>query len=505
MGSLSKTYSDEKLAGRVYTPPDLVARILDLAGYAGAAGARVLDPACGDGQFLVEVVRRILDATPRDRLPEALRAVHGWDLDAEAVAACRQRLDALVAPHGVAVDWNVRVRNALDAHRGGDLFAAGDGAPGEAPFDFVVGNPPYVRIQHLSEADRAVVQSRFRFCASGSTDLYVAFFELALGLLAPGGVLAYVTPNTYFHTATGRALRRHLAEGRRLRHVVNFGHRQVFPEATTYAAITVAANEPAPGFTYVDASEEPERAERVEASWLAGRDVWRFGCDAESLDPERYRPLREIARVHVGIATLADPVFVVEEAASGSGETVRVRTKPFGEVEIERGLLRPAIKGSKVKVGAPCHRGLHVVFPYETARGKPRLIPEDALAARYPLGYAYLTRARTLLDRRDNGRPNPQGWYAFGRTQALATAFGEKIVCPPMAKDPTFVVCRMAEATVYSGYFVKYDGDLDALARQLNSERMRAFVQAGGRDYLGGWKGYSKAAIQDFPVDTAAL
>jgi len=502
LGSLTKPITEEKRTGRVYTPAPLVARILDAAGYAGSriANSAVLDPACGDGQFLAEVVQRILDETPRGRQLEALQQVHGWDTDTEAVAACRDRLDALVAPFGLAVDWNVRVRNALDGFAG----------PNEdrSRFDFVVGNPPYVRIQHLNDADRQLVQTHFQFCQVGSTDLYIAFFELAFSRLTPSGTVAFITPNTYFHTVTGRALRTHLAEGRRLRQLVNFGHRQVFPSATTYAAITVASNVPSEQFLYIDASETTETSHSMETRQLELQTIWRFGDGSAALDPERYRPLREIAKIHVGLATLADAVFIVQDATRGDNrdsDTMRVLTKPLGEVEIEHGLLRPIIKGSKVKRGAPCHTGAYILFPYETRGTRPRLIPENELATRYPRGFAYLSHARDRLDRRDNGRPNPQGWYAFGRAQALKTSFGEKIICPPMAKEPTFVVCRQPETTVYAGYVVKYDGDLDALARQLNSERMQAWVQSGGRDYVGGWKGYSKTSFQDFPIDVTAL
>ncbi|MEO0559552.1 MAG: N-6 DNA methylase [Bacteroidota bacterium] len=498
VGSLTRSYSETKTRGRIYTPAPLVSRILDAAGIPGPslASTTVLDPACGDGQFLVEIVRRILDAVPDDRQLEALHRVHGWDTDATAVAACRDRLDALTVPFGLAVDWNVRVRNSLEAL----------GAPPQ--FDVIVGNPPYVRIQHLSEADRQLIQSRFQFCKAGSTDLYIAFFELAMSLLNPGGTVAFVTPNTYLHTITGRALRQHLVSGRRLRQLVNFGHRQVFPNATTYAAITVAANEPEETFNYIDASGETETTQPVETRQLEGQAIWRFGDSLVHLDPERYRPLREIARIHVGLATLADAVFIMQDASpsgDGASDTMRVATKRFGEIEIERGLLRPVIKGSTVKRGRPCHQGAYILLPYDTTGKRPTLLPEDELATRFPLGYAYLCRARELLDRRDNGRPNPLGWYAFGRAQALTTSFGKKIICPPMAKVPTFVVCRQPETTVYAGYVVKYEGDLDALAAQLNSDRMQTWVQSGGRDYVGGWKGYSKTSFQDFPIDITKL
>ncbi len=499
MASLTKTYSDDKRAGRVYTPDHLVRRILDLAEYDGSTPLRILDPACGDGQFLVEVVRRILDASHPKSLEQSLGNVHGWDVDSGAIADCRDRLDALVDPLGVTVDWNVRVRNSLEARSDGGLFAVA-----EEQFDLVIGNPPYVRIQHLSPEDRQLVQTRYRFCSSGSTDLYVAFFELAFDLLAPGGVAAFVTPNTYFHTATAKALRAHVATHEMLRHVVNYGHRQLFPDATTYVAITIASNAPSSRFTYTDASSDPEHAHEVDAASLRDGSVWRFGHEGDALDPERFRPLREIASIHVGLATLADPVFIVEALDETDPDLLRVRTKRFGEIEIERGLLRPVIKGSKVKPGVPCHQGLYIVFPYDDQQ-RPRVLAEDILAERYPLGYAYLIGARDLLDRRDNGKPNPAAWYAFGRTQALKTSFGPKIIVPPMAKTPTFVVSRMSEATVYSGYFITYDGDLDALADQLSSDRMQAYVQAGSRDFVGGWKGYTKRSFQDFPVDITQL
>lgn len=502
MGSLTKEYSEQKTQGRIYTPAPLVARILDAAEYFGGniCDARILDPACGDGEFLVEAVRRIVEVTPREELASALTLVHGWDLDEAAIEQCRARLDEIVEPFGVSVDWNVRVRNALDICLRDDLFQQQ-----QEFFRFVVGNPPYVRIQHLSKEDRARVQSHFKFCASGSTDLYVAFFELALSLLEPNGTVALITPNTYFHTSTGRDLRRHLVEKRLLRHVVNFGYRQMFPNATTYAAITVAVNSPSDCFDYVDASGAVEKQQRVLASQLSSQDVWRFNAASETSDCKRYKPLKEIARIHVGLATLADSVFVVKGIDNDDAGIVRVKSKHFGVVSIERDLLRPVIKGSLVKAGEPCYKEDYILFPYQLSGARPALIREEEMAARFPLGYAYLLKARELLDKRDNGKTNSAGWYAFGRTQALISSFGEKIICPPIAKKPNFAVCCMKEATVYSGYFIKYGGDLEALARQLNSERMQDYVQSGGRDYQGGWKGYSKASMQDFPIDVSQL
>ncbi len=109
MASLQKQYSDIKLQGVVYTPIWVVDKILDAVGYVGAdiLGKTVLDPACGDGRFLVRIVQRILaQSAPHERLKH-LHCIHGWDIDADAVRACIQNLNAVVADYGVSVDWNI--------------------------------------------------------------------------------------------------------------------------------------------------------------------------------------------------------------------------------------------------------------------------------------------------------------------------------------------------------------------------------------------------------------
>ncbi|MEN3041508.1 MAG: N-6 DNA methylase, partial [Bacteroidia bacterium] len=96
MPSLLRTFSQEKLTGKFYTPEPLVEEVLEAVGYIPRPGLRILDPACGDGQFLVAVVRRILAKLPREAWAEALHHIEGWDIDDEALRQCRRRLDQLV-------------------------------------------------------------------------------------------------------------------------------------------------------------------------------------------------------------------------------------------------------------------------------------------------------------------------------------------------------------------------------------------------------------------------
>jgi len=70
-----------------------------------------------------------------------------------------------------------------------------------------------------------------------------------------------------------------------------------------------------------------------------------------------------------------------------------------------------------------------------------------------------------------------------------------------MNKTPLFVFYENADATMYSGYFINYDGDYHALLSALNSDAMQRFITMSSRDFRGGWKAYSKKVIEDFLVE----
>ena len=211
------------------------------------------------------------------------------------------------------------------------------------------------------------------------------------------------------------------------------------------------------------------------------------------------RKLKEVCRIHVGIVTLCDKAYIFPAETMGDG-LMCAKTKLRGPIVMEEGILRPVIKGSTLKTSDdPVTH--YVLFPYQKLEGKHRILPEAQLQAQYPLAYAYLQSVRDELDKRDNGTLNPVAWYAFGRSQGLETSWGKKIIFSPMNAKPNFILHEREDCTVYSGYFIKYDGDYHALLPRLNSTEMEQFVAVSSRDFRGAWKAYSKKVIEDFVVD----
>ena len=72
-------------------------------------------------------------------------------------------------------------------------------------FDVVIGNPPYIFNRNLDERVRNIYARK-----AGKTDSYVYFIYLGLSIARKGGILSFITPNTYFTLTSCADLRRDL-------------------------------------------------------------------------------------------------------------------------------------------------------------------------------------------------------------------------------------------------------------------------------------------------------
>lgn len=107
-------------------------------------------------------------------------------------------------------------------------------------FDAVIGNPPYIRIQAMKEWAPTEVEfykKRYKAASKGNYDIYVVFVEKGLSLLNRLGRLGFILPSKFFTTDYGKNLRSLLSERKAVNQIVNFGHLQIFEQATTYTSL----------------------------------------------------------------------------------------------------------------------------------------------------------------------------------------------------------------------------------------------------------------------------
>ncbi len=495
MASLSKTYTEEKLKGKIYTPRFIVEKILDDINFLNnnIIGKKILDPACGDGRFLQVIAERILKNSNKIDIKNNLENIYGWDIDEEAIKNCKNNLNDLIKEFNIVVNWKINICNSIEHIQKNDLFSNNT----SETFDYIVGNPPYIRIQHLDEVQRKYIQKNYSFCQSGSTDIYLAFFELCYNLLSTDGICALITPNSWFYSETGKRLRNFFINKKCIKQITNYADIQLFENATTYSAITIFDKQQNDLFILQHATDKKNLKEKkIEINNFKNKQFWQLTTE-EKIESEGLK-LKDICNIHVGITTLSDKSYIFPIQDIDENYVFAI-TKLKGKIKIEREILKPIIKGSTLKNSYDPIKE-YVLFPFKKINGKHQVFQEEELKKNFPYAYDYLLSIKNELANRDNGNPiNP--WYNFGRTQSLDSSFGEKIIFSPMNKKPNFILYENEECTFYSGYCIKYSGDKSNLLEKLNSEKMQKFVEMSSRDFRGGWKAYNKKIIQEFVIE----
>ena|SRR5258708_2721015 len=332
--------------GAVYTKPWVVELILDLAGYTSESNLverLAIEPAAGNGAFLASMALRLTISCQRQNRPisDMTASLLGYELDQDSAhrarSAVTSALTELDIPREEALhlaDGWIRIGNyLLDA-------------PGLPSADFVIGNPPYIRLEDMDDATMGAYRAMYR-TMRGRADIYVAFFEAALRGLDPGGVCAFICADRWMFNQYGAELRRLVTKGFSVETVVEMHNADAFDlEVSAYPAITVirrgkqgpiavgklGSHGEAPGKDTLAASLHAIRsgsselqvpssiqAARVE-TWFTGTDPWPCVAPARlallrRLE-EEFLPLEAAesgTNVGIGVATGLDEVFITSD------------------------------------------------------------------------------------------------------------------------------------------------------------------------------------------------
>ncbi len=137
--------------GEVFTPPELVEAMLDLVRFETARiDARFLEPACGSGNFVVQVLLRKLatvearygksDFEKRHHALLALMSIYGIELLDDNVADCRANLLEIIAVYlhlGPADEWSAAAERVIQVNIvHGDALSMTTGGASPQPITF---------------------------------------------------------------------------------------------------------------------------------------------------------------------------------------------------------------------------------------------------------------------------------------------------------------------------------------------------------------------------------
>ena len=193
----SLSLQERRGRGHFSTPPWLVEHILDACGYtpdSDLRATRVLDPACGSGNFLAAAAHRLVSFVTRTGLPQeecaalVQRNLWGFDPDPVSCFLSEMQLSAAVTPSVGSVDTSMPITVAATRWH----IHQADGLALQWPepcVDLFLANPPYLAAKNTDLSAYPTAHRR------GQADSYLLFLNLGLQIVRPGGWLGLVLPD----------------------------------------------------------------------------------------------------------------------------------------------------------------------------------------------------------------------------------------------------------------------------------------------------------------------
>ncbi|GAA7922099.1 class I SAM-dependent DNA methyltransferase [Helicobacter pylori] len=398
------------------------------------------------------------------------------------IRALRKKLDDALSgrEYQNAFEWRFEFPEVLDDE--GDFSG----------FDCIIGNPPYIRQEHIKDL-KPLLQKQYQDFYNSSSDIYTYFFALAYHLLKEKGFSAFITSNKYARAKYGAKLRELLLKKTTLVSYMELNALKVFESATVDTSIIHFIKQPPlkeSVFNYYEPTENDkddlkstphlsmkQNALSTESFIFANTTLLDLRDKIENIGT----PLKDWGiQIYRGILTGANEAFIIP---TEKRDAILNACKTQEERERTEGLIKPILRGKDIKRYSYEWAHLWVINTHNgyTSATKSKIPPIDI--EKYPATKAHLdSHYDTIATRCDQG-DTP---YHLRNCAYLEDFEKEKIVYPCiMAKEPCFVYEEKgfyapAPANIITGDKI----EIKYITALLNSKciyfAMRKFYMGGG-------------------------
>ena len=479
-----------KYLGEEYTPCEVADFILDCVGYTPdrpLMRQKLLDPAAGQGIFMIRALKRLLQTYQGNDFIGTLSQylpISGVELKFFSAKAAQLNLMLQML---IQAQTNSKIQiqtpfprivhqgNALvddDANQTSQIIAS--------TYDYVVGNPPYLRIQNIKPESLKSYYVNAYSSARGRFDLSFLFIEKGLNCLNSGGCLGYITTNKFLTVAAGQSLRSLIMRQSTIERLVDLGDTQFFraavlpcililrkgdPRLTTdfqYAAVTKLGGHKRSVdlgrvclFDLLNRKQDDVcfRQEALIANRNGAIPVCIRGTRAAQpgsqgntwhfLTPFERRIIAQMRAVaNTRLSYLADRIMVGIKSTADQIFIEPMTRQYIIEQGFEPELLHPLLRGKniqrwRISWSAAARSDRYILYPHRLIEGKLRPIS----LTDYPVTAAYLRQHRAKLSQRSYLLAARRKWYEIWVTQHpdyFARPY--KLMTPDFALGNTFAL-----------------------------------------------------------------
>ncbi|GHQ67216.1 type II restriction endonuclease [Helicobacter pylori] len=394
------------------------------------------------------------------------------------IKECYETLENL--KNSKTLEWRFEFPEVLDDE--GDFLG----------FDCIIGNPPYIRQEHIKEI-KPLLQKQYQNFYNSTADIYTYFFALSYRLLKDKGFNAFITSNKYARAKYGAKLRELLFKKTTIVSYMELNALKVFESATVDTSIMNFIKQEPPkesGFKYYEPTPDDKsdlksaRSLPMKQNALSTESF--IFADASFLDLRDKMesvgtPLKDWdIQIYRGILTGANEAFII---STEKREEILNACKTQEERKHTETLIKPILRGKDIKRYSYEWAGEWVINTHNghTSNLKFKIPPIDI--EKYPAIKAHLdSHWDTIATRSDQG-DTP---YHLRNCAYLEDFEKEKIVYPCiMAKEPCFVYEEKgfyapAPANIITGDKI----EIKYITALLNSKciyfAMRKFYMGGG-------------------------
>ncbi|MFB6182579.1 MAG: Eco57I restriction-modification methylase domain-containing protein, partial [Candidatus Nanohaloarchaea archaeon] len=381
----------------------------------------------------------------------------------------------------------------------------------EQDYNYVVGNPPYVRKEAIPTETKEALKERYPDTYSGNADLYVYFISRGIDWLSDNGKLGYVTSNKFTKTDYGEGVRKKITEETKILEYSNFERSNFFTDVTAYPCIFALENRDSADkydIKVILAEGDPEEissvTDKIREDLKKGKTVdrdyysayktssedlgqreWRFIPKQanevfQKLDRRKTDTLEGVTReISAGIKTGMNSVFVLN----------RDKAQKLG---LEQDVLKPILRGSDIKR-----------FNFEPAE-EFVVYTEGIDIESHPETKDYLAQYKDKLANRSDGAFKGKEWYELNIPHSREIMDERKLVCPDISEENNFALDEQGRYILNTAYLIlpeeEYEDKLKVLLGVLNSKPTEFYLKQISPPLRGGYHRYITKYLEPLPL-----